>query len=209
MVNTRKAVGNQIKNILFQHGLIAAEDDRKVSSKWIKEVLTISINEDTDYCLKTLCEQWQALCDKTDEINKKLSEQAKKDEAINTIYQSAPGIGTVNARILANELEDMSQFCNEKKLYSYTGLTPCEYSSGEHVHQGRITGQGNPWLRALLIEASWRLITKDPAMRDAYERIATQAKGKKKAIVAIARKLICRMHSMIMNQQPYQLSLLG
>jgi transposase len=103
------------------------------------------------------------------------------------------------------EIGDWTRFKNKKQIAAFLGLTPAEYSSGEHVRQGRITGQGNPRLRALLIEASWFSITKDPAMREAYERIALQAKGKKKAIVAIARKLICRMHSMIINQQPYQL----
>lgn len=205
MVNARKAVGNQIKSILFQYGLIAAEDDRKVSSKWIKEVLTISINEDTNYCLKTLCEQWQALCDKTDEINKKLSEQAKKDEAINTIYQSAPGIGTINARILANELEDMSQFSNEKKLYSYTGLTPCEYSSGEHVRRGHISRQGKPILRKVLVQASWVAIKIGPSLKTIYERISNKA-GAKRAIIAIARRLIGRIKNCFDSGTLYQVA---
>ena len=46
-------------------------------------------------------------------------------------------------------------------------------------------------------------------MRDAFERIATQTKGKKKAIVAIARKRICRMHAMIIKQESNQISVLG
>jgi len=49
IMNSRKATGNKIKNILFQHGLIKADDDRKVSKRWIEEVLEISIDENIDY----------------------------------------------------------------------------------------------------------------------------------------------------------------
>jgi len=205
MVNDRKAVGNRIKSILFQHGHIAAEDDRKVSKRWIEGVLKISINEDTDYCLKMLCEQWQALCDKTDEITKKLAEQAKQDEAINTIYESAPGIGAVNARILANELDDMRRFSNEKKLYSYTGLTPCEYSSGEHVRRGHISRQGKPIVRKVLVQAAWVAIKIDPSLKMIYERISNKA-GAKRAIIAIARQLIGRIKSCFASGTLYQIA---
>ena len=44
--------------------------------------------------------------------------------------QTAPGIGLISGRILANEIEDMKQFQNEKQLFSFTGLTPEEHSLG-------------------------------------------------------------------------------
>lgn len=46
-----------------------------------------------------------------------------------------------------NELGDMSEFANERQLFSYTGLTPSEDSSGEQIHRGHITKQGNRHLR--------------------------------------------------------------
>ncbi len=48
--------------------------------------------------------------------------QAKQDERLERIYQSAPGVGKLAARILSNELGDMSQFSNERKLFSYVEL---------------------------------------------------------------------------------------
>jgi len=205
IVNNRKAVGNQIKSILFQHGLIKADDDRKVSQRWINEVLSLTINEDIDYCLKVLCEQWQALCDKTKAIDKKLAEQGQQDETINTIYKSAPGIGTINARILANELSDMSHFSNSKKLYSYTGLTPGEYSSGEHVRRGHISRQGKPILRKVLVQAAWTAIKIDASLQEIFARISKKA-GAKRAIIGIARRLIGRIRSCFNNGTHYRIS---
>ncbi len=79
-------------------------------------------------------------------IEQKLKEQAQTDPN-ETIYRSAPGIGSLSARILSNELGDLSQFENERELFSYTGLTPSEFSSGDTVRKGHITRQGNTRVR--------------------------------------------------------------
>ena len=82
----------------------------------------------------------------------------------------------------------MRQFRNEKKLFSYTGLTPSEHSSGEHVRQGHISRQGRSILRKILVEASWTAITKDPSLREVYDRLSHR--GGKRAIVGVARRLV-------------------
>ena len=51
------------------------------------------------------------------------------------------------------------------------GADTRQHSSGEHVRHGRITRQGKPIVRALLTQAAWRLIEKDPAMQEKYERM--------------------------------------
>ncbi len=126
-----------------------------------------------------------------------------KDHRNYRIMISIPGVGPLLAAKLQQEISDWSRFDNEKQLSSYLGLTPSEYSSGEKVSRGRITGQGNRFLRAGLIEASWILIRKDPVMKAVYERIKAQTGNGNKAIVAIARKLICRMRAMIHKQEAY------
>ncbi|MBA3238510.1 MAG: IS110 family transposase [Parachlamydiaceae bacterium] len=68
---------------------------------------------------------------------------------------------------LSGSLESLSDpfedklFSNENKLFSYAGLTPREYSSGEHVRQGHITRQGKSLKRRILVEAAWIAIIKD------------------------------------------------
>ena len=67
------------------------------------------------------------------------------------LQKSVPGIGPINGRVLANELGNMKQFHSEKRLFSHTGLTPSEHSSGEHTRLGHITRQGNPILHDLVV----------------------------------------------------------
>ena len=107
-------------------------------------------------------------------------------------------VGALSARILANELEDMSYFTNEKKLFSYTGLTPSEHSSGEHKRLGHISRQGKAILRKILVQVAWRTIKGDAHLAEVFERISKKA-GKKRAIVAIARKMIGCIRSCFIN----------
>lgn len=101
------------------------------------------------------------------------------------------------------EVGDFKRFSSGKKLAAYLGITPREFSSGEHIYKGRITGQGNAILRSYLIESSWFLIGKDPVMKEYYERIKRSSGSCKKAIVAVGRKLINRIHSIVVNNQCY------
>ena len=65
---------------------------------------------------------WKALDAQIKKLDEELKQQAQEDPN-EKIYRSAPGIGPLGARILSNELGDMSQFNNERQLFSYTGLT--------------------------------------------------------------------------------------
>ena len=135
-------------------------------------------------------------------FNNELKRQAE-DSPVTLIYRSASGIGPVTAATLAVELGDMSQFKNEKALFSYTGLTPTEYSSGEQRRLGCISRQGNTRLRRVLIECAWVAIRKDKKLADDYKRISAR-RGKKRAIVAVARKLIGRIRAAVRRGELYK-----
>jgi transposase len=100
------------------------------------------------------------------------------------------------------------RFRRAEQLAAYVGLTPSQYSSAEKIRMGRITGAGKNGLRAILVEASWKLITKDGAMRDKYERIKARS-GAKRAIVAIARTLLLRSRRILLDDCPYGLEVIG
>lgn len=112
-------------------------------------------------------------------------------------------MGRISARVLSNELGDLSRFANERQLFSYTGLTPSEHSSGEQKHRGAITKQGNRHLRGILMEVAWRAIRQDPALARFFERLYPRT-GKQRAIVAVARKLIGRIRSAFRKAELYQ-----
>src|SRR5712691_7289634 len=128
------------------------------------------------------------------EIRRLLQEQAAAQAELEKVSRSVPGIGAVVARTLATELGDMTRFANERALCSYTGLTPSEYSSGSSVRRGHISRQGSGRVRHLLIETAWRALPRDTVLQEIFDRIAA-TRGKKRAIVAIARRLTGRIRA--------------
>jgi transposase len=184
----------QIKSLLHTQGLITADDDRKVSEKWIRNLSSYETTPGIKYAIEQLANMWLAFNFKIKDINEKLKSQAIEDKKIDEIYQSVPGIGPISARVLANELDNLQHFKNERQLFSYIGFTPTEHSSGEHTRQGHITRQGKPILRKILVQVAWMAIRRDKQLNIVFERIALKA-GCKRAIVAIARILIGRIRA--------------
>lgn len=207
ILRLRICVGNQLKSLLFTQGLTATHDDKRVSQKWIDQKLEIiekgPYPKDFYYTAKHYANEWASLTKQMKEIEGQLKLQAANDKDLHSIYESVPGIGLVYGRELANELGDMRQFKNEKSLFSYTGLTPSEHSSGDHVRHGHITRQGRSVLRKILIEAAWTAITLDPSLYDVYKRLSHR--GGKRAIVAVARRLVGRIRSCVLNGVLYEI----
>jgi len=195
----------QLKMLLHQQGI---NTEVVGVPKWlIDDLKQKEFPEYIKLSIETYIEEMLFLEDKI-KIFDKIYKGGPKEECYKKTYEiikSTPGIGPLIATALTYEIGDWKRFNNEKEISSYLGLTPSEYSSGEHVHRGRITGQGNSWLRGLMIEASWLLITEDKNMGDFYNRIKNE-RGKKRAITAVARKLICRIFSMVKNETKYKIA---
>ena len=102
------------------------------------------------------------------------------------------------------EIQDISRFETADELAAFLGLTPSQYSSGEHIRMGHITHMGNGRIRTTLIESSWILINKNPLMRKKYENIKYR-RGGKRAIVAVARSLSSCIRRILLDQVLYEI----
>ncbi len=202
-VQDRNRTATRLKHKANYHGLIGPEDHKKVSGEWIRELMNKAMLPGVQYAITALAKEWHEMNEKIKGLEVFLGEQAKQDEHVEATYRSVKGVGKTASRILANELGDMSQFPSERNLFSYTGLTPSEYSSGEHIRKGHISRQGKPILRSTLIQCSWVAIRYDEGLKQAFERIAKRA-GAKRAIVAIARKLIGRIRACFRTGELYR-----
>ena len=106
------------------------------------------------------------------------------------------GIGWMTAIRFVLEIGDIHRFATADSLPHYLGLTPSEYSSGEITHRGRIRRCGPRMLRAWMVQCAWQVVNhgNEPVLRRCFERIAERS-GRKKAIVAVARKLALRLRA--------------
>jgi transposase len=112
-----------------------------------------------------------------------------RQDEICRLLASIPGIGDILAVTIRYEIDDIERFISSGKLCSYAGLVPSTYSSGNRTYQGKITKQGNKWLRWAMIEAAQRAPLSDMWLSAFFDRVSTK-KGRKIARVAVARKLL-------------------
>ncbi|HEY9341075.1 MAG TPA: IS110 family transposase [Hanamia sp.] len=115
---------------------------------------------------------------------------------------SIPGIGEINAAIILFELQDILRFKTFDNLCSYAGLVPDTDDSGETKKNKGLTHRRNTYLREALIESSWVLVKKDPAMLMKYKDYCKRM-HKNKAIIKITRHLLARINYVLRKQTPY------
>ena len=123
-------------------------------------------------------------------LNKKMKKESAGDEEIERL-QSVPGVGPMVAFAFVSHVA-AERFENSGQVSNYLGLVPRVYMSGETVRYGRITKRGNSYLRALLVQAAWALVRtkKGDKLKERFEYMTVEkSKSKKKAIVAIARRI--------------------
>lgn len=207
IVEDRTRVAARIKSRMHYFGLMDKDDSRVVSEIFIKELESMDLAEELKISFSLLIAHWRFLSQQLEEVKTEMLGQSFEDSENEAIYRSVPGIGIVSARTLSNELGDLSKrFKNQNALFQFVGLTPTEFSSGESVRKGSISRQGSARVRKILVEVSWRAISADGALREAFDRIA-RTRGAKRAIVAIARKLIGRIRACFVNRCEYALGI--
>lgn len=153
--------------------------------------------------VSALLQSWAVLKKEVLKLNRAIKEQYA-NSPVAQIYGSFPGIGTITAQTLANELGDMSQFQSERQLFSFLGFTPSECSSGEQIRKGRISRQGNGLLRKCLVESAWVAIRLDQGLGEFYRKVMARNGSGKKTIVAVARKLAGRIRGALRNKEDYR-----
>ena len=137
------------------------------------------------------------------QIHKQLQAIARADERVQ-LLETIPGVGRKTAEVVVAYLDDPHRFHNARQVSSYAGMVPRRYQSGEMDRQGRIHKRGPRQLRSALVEAAWLMLRYNPWAKSVYERLTSgQKTRKKKAIVAVARKLLVRCWVMLLRKEPW------
>ena len=209
LVGDRVRTQNRIKSELTLYGIDLPTPKGRWTQVYFENLGRIRFgNSWMQESFNRLLEQYEfltGLIDKQTRILKDLAKTPLYRERVK-ILTSIPGVGVITAMEILLELQDVARFRRAEQLAAYVGLTPSQYTTGDKVRMGRITGIGKNSVRVALVEASWWLIRKDKTMRVKYEKIKARAGGKR-AIVAVARNLLLRMRRMILDGKPYDFGL--
>jgi len=207
LVDHRGSVARQIKSKLLFYGISSPFPTKygwgRPYLQWLRSIVCQSWYLKESF--EILIDLYEYLTKEIKQITKSVIELSRIDkyrERINLI-RSIPGVGLLTGMEILVELQDFTRFKTSEEIASYIGLTPSEYSTGPYVRQGRITRCGNKRVRVALLESSWILVGRDPLMKAKYLKLKS-SKGAKRAIVAIARKLIIRIRAMLLQNVPYR-----
>ena len=120
------------------------------------------------------------------------------------LIQTLPGISEVSASaILAEVGIDMFQFPDEAHLCSWAGVCPGNNESAGKRKSGK-TRKGNSFLKGALTEVAWAASrTKGSAYNAIYHNLAKRI-GKKKALVAVAHRMLSDIYRILKTREPYQ-----
>ena len=207
MVRTK----NRIRKFLDFHGLNGGlpagrwqESDYDRLSEW-------SLSAPLQVCLESYLQLLAELKRQRARLQAALKQLCDKERyrPLVASKQRCPGVGWLSAIRFTLEWGELSRFPSGKHFGSFTGLTSSEYSTGQTVHRGRITGQGSRQVRAWLIQCAWRAIRRDPALLAKFQAVWRNAGSKKKAIVAVARKLAVRMRAVELLDQAYEVGVIA
>ena len=198
-VRMRTRVRNALQSIALAHGI------RRRASLWSRDgqmaltALPLAPHAaDRRAALQTLHRE---LHRHIQELDERVGEQAhRRPQACRLMTH--PGVGPVTALATEVFVGDPTRFRDGKALASYVGMIPSEYSSGARQRLGRLTKQGNRFLRFLWCEAGQQAARYEVGLRRFY-RHKLQQKGVGKARVAVGRKLGIRLWILLRDQINY------
>jgi transposase len=113
-----------------------------------------------------------------------------------------PGVGPLTALATVVVLGTISRFPDSKHVVSYVGLAPTLHASADKYRLGKITKQGSTLLRFVLGQAATHAARLDPDLKRTYCTLG-QRRGRSKAKVAVARKLLVRLFIMLRDHIEY------
>jgi len=172
--------------------------------EWLKSLLP-KVSPIDRIILSTSIESIQAINYQIDMVSKEISKYACRNDRNVRILLSITGIDVFAAMLISSEIVDVRRFSTPWKLVSYAaGLAPSIRESAGKMITGRITKQGSPWLRWILIQCALVAVRHDNRLGLFYSRIKNK-KGHGKAIVmATAKELLVIIWYMLTRNQLYR-----
>jgi len=202
LVRARTMIVNSVR------GLVKSAGGRlsKCSTESFATQAKASIPASLAGVVQPLVEQIGALSAQIAHMDKRIAQLSHRYPEIE-IVRTAPGVGPIIAAAYVLTLEKAEG--NSRKAGAFLGLRPRQHQSGDSDPQRGISKTGNNYLRSLLVQAAHYVLGRfgpDSELRRWGLKLAASGgkRGKKRAVVAVARKLAVLLHRMWQTGQPFR-----
>lgn len=154
--------------------------------------------------LKHLLKQYKMVDSLVDDLDKMIKEKSKPFTKEIKLLETIPGVNfTAAISIIAETGVDMSVFTTYKHISSWAGVCPGNNESAGKNYSGKAP-KGNLYLKSILCQAAWSAVrSKNTYLSNKYWSLKSR-RGAKKAIMAIAHKILIAVFHMLKNMEPYR-----
>jgi transposase len=168
-----------------------------------------SLSPELQRALEPLLAGIEALSERIVEYNQRIEQLAQQSYPQTALLKQVKGVGTLIALTFLLTLEDPHRFQKSRDVGGYLGLQPGRRNSGRSEPQLHISKEGDPYLRTLLVQGAQHILGPfgiDCDLRRWGLRLAERGgkNGKKRAIVATARKLAVLLHHLWVSGEAYE-----
>jgi transposase len=159
--------------------------------------------------LEPLIKEIESLTEKIHASDRKIEQMARAEYPETALLQQVSGVGTLIALTFVLTIEDRERFQKSRDVGCYVGLRPKRSESGQSRPQLRITKEGDVYLRKMLVQGAHYILGyrgPDTDLRRWGLRLAAHGgkNAKKRAVVAVARKLAVLLHRLWVTGEVYE-----
>jgi transposase len=205
LVSARTKLCNVVRGMLRQEGIRLPAGALSSRAGWERIFVNSFSCEHVMTVVRAYYWSFEALSRSIHELDRKLALREREDPRARRL-QTMPKVGRIASLTFLAAVDDVQRFPSSRKLVGYSGLSPTVRQSGERTQYGPISREGRRELRAVWVQIA-HLVAMDrhrptQPLRSWFNRVARR-RGKKTAIVALARRLLVIAYHLLREETEY------
>jgi len=203
--SARTALVNAARGLVKSSG----ERLRKCGTQQVSRGMTAGLNAELREALEPLLREVESLNERIKEYDRRIEQMARKNYPEVALLQQVKGIGELIALTYVLTIEDPRRFRKSRDVGCFLGLRPGRRNSGESEPQMHISKEGDRYLRTLMVQGAHYILGpfgEDSDLRRWGRKLAERGgkNAKKRAVVAVARKLAILLHRLWVSGEVYE-----
>jgi transposase len=205
LVSARTALVNAARGLVKSYG----ERLRKCGTQQIRRESTSGLSAGLRQALEPLLREVESLNERIQEYDRRIARVAKERYPETALLKQVKGVGDLIATAYVLTIEDPHRFRKSRDAACFVGLQPGRRNSGESKPQMHISKEGDEYLRTLLVQGAHYILGpfgEDSDLRRWGQKLAARGgkNAKKRAVVAVARKLAVLLHRLWVSGEVYE-----
>jgi transposase len=205
LVSARTALVNAARGLVKSYG----ERLRKCGTQQVRQEITSGLSTGLREALEPLVREVESLNERIKEYERRIERMAKETYPEVELLKQVKGVGDLIALAYVLTIEDPHRFRKSRDAGCFVGLQPGRRDSGESAPQMHISKEGDEYLRKLLVQGAHYILGpfgEDSDLRRWGKKLAERGgkNAKKRAVVAVARKLAVLLHRLWVSGEAYE-----